>query len=167
MPDGPALIIVLFVVGFLLVAAEVFLPGIILGVLGCLCLAGSVALVFAHYGTAAGMVAAFLVGGLTLGGFIVWLWVFPRTFIGRRIVLDRSQPQDPSAREHRELIGAFGVALTPLRPAGSVRIDGRRVDVTASGEFLEEGAEVVVVAADGMRVVVRRKDGLEPAAQSA
>ena len=166
MPDGPALIIVLFVVGFALVAAEVFLPGAILGILGFLCLAGSVALVFAHYGTAAGVVAAFLVGGLTLSGFIVWLWVFPRTFIGRRIVLDLAQPQDPSAREHRELIGADGVALTPLRPAGTARIDGRRVDVTSSGEFLEEGANVVVVAADGMRVVVRRKDGLEPAARS-
>lgn len=166
MPDGPALIVVLFVVGFALVAAEVFLPGAILGILGFLCLAGSVALVFAHYGTATGAVAAFLVGGLTLVGFVVWLWVFPRTFIGRRIVLDRAQPQDQSAREHRELIGAVGVALTPLRPAGAARIDGRRVDVTSSGEFLEEGAEVTVVAADGMRVVVRRKDGLEPAARS-
>ncbi len=167
MPEGPALIIVLFVVGFVLVAAEVFLPGVILGVIGFLCLAGSVALVFAHYGVGAGVVASFLVGGLTLGGFIVWLWIFPRTFIGRRIVLDRTQPPDHSADENRGLVGSFGVALTPLRPAGTARIDGRRVDVTATGEFLEEGAGVVVVAADGMRVVVRRKDRLETAAQTA
>jgi membrane-bound ClpP family serine protease len=44
------------------------------------------------------------------------------------------------------------------------RIGGKRVDVTAVGEFLEEGSAVIVVAADGLRVAVRRKDGLEPAA---
>ncbi len=167
MPDGPPLIIVLFVLGFALIAAEVFLPGVILGLLGLLCLAGSVALVFVHYGNGAGMVAAFLIGGLTLGGFIVWLWIFPRTFIGRRIVLGRTQPPDHTAEENRGLVGSTGVALTPLRPAGTARIDGRRTDVTATGEFLEAGAGVVVVAADGMRVVVRRKDGLEPGAETA
>jgi len=56
--------------------------------------------------------------------------------------------------------------LTPLRPSGSARIGGRRVDVTAIGEFLSQGEEVVVVAADGLRVAVRRKDKLETSAET-
>jgi membrane-bound ClpP family serine protease len=44
-----------------------------------------------------------------------------------------------------------------LRPSGTARIAGKRVDVTAVGDFLEQGANLVVIAADGMRVAVRRK----------
>ena len=66
----------------------------------------------------------------------------------------------------RVAVGETGRALTPLRPAGTARIGESRVDVTSVAEFLEEGAEVVVVAVDGMRVVVRRKDGLEAEAKA-
>ena len=44
--DGPALIITLFVAGFLLLAAEVFLPGMIVGSVGLICLIASVVVVF-------------------------------------------------------------------------------------------------------------------------
>ncbi len=166
MPEGPALIIALFIAGFVLLAAEVLVPGLVLGIAGLLCLAGSVALVFVQYGTGPGLIALVTVGGLTIAGFVIWLSIFPRTFIGRRVVLSTSQPTDPRAGDNRQLVGEEGTAATPLRPAGAARIAGRRVDVTTAGEFLEEGVEIVVVAADGMRVVVRRKDGLAPAAES-
>lgn len=161
MPISLALIISLVIAGFLLLAAEVCVPGMILGIIGFLILAASVALVFAQYGVLTGLISAFVIGGLTLTGFMVWLWIFPKTFIGRRIVLSNSQPATQTAAENQELIGATGVALTMLRPAGTARINGRRMDVTTSGEFLEEGAELIVTAADGMRIVTRRKDGLE------
>ena len=163
MLDGTSLIVVLFAAGFLLIAAEVFVPGFIVGTLGFLCLAASVSLVFYHYGTVAGIVAAAVVGTLSIGGMIVWLNIFPKTFIGRRIVLSRSIASEPP--QGSGLVGLSGVAITDLRPFGLARIDGKRVDVTAVGEFMEEGAAVVVVAADGLRVAVRRKDGLEPATQ--
>jgi membrane-bound serine protease (ClpP class) len=167
MLEGPALIITLFVIGFILIAAEVFLPGMILGIVGFLCLIGSVAAVFATYGTSAGLLAAFVVGALAFGGFLLWLFLFPRTFVGRRFMLLATQPPDPAAADHRALLGETGEALTPLRPAGTARLGGKRVDVTAIGEFLEAGTPVEVIAADGMRISVRRKDGLEKAASPA
>ena len=162
MLDAPTFIVVLFVAGFLLIAAEVFVPGLIVGTLGFLCLAASVGLVFYHYGVLAGAMAALVVGTLSIGGLIVWLNIFPKTFIGRRIVLSRRQ--DSGALRESCLVGETGMALTALRPSGAARIAGKRVDVTALGEFLDEGSEITVVAADGLRVAVRRKDGLEPAA---
>jgi membrane-bound serine protease (ClpP class) len=167
MPEGPALIIALVVVGFFLIAAEVFLPGLILGTIGLLCLAASVALVFVEYGTSAGVLAAFVIGAVTFTGFLVWLNIFPRTFVGRRLLLRTRQPADQTAEGHRTLVGVSGEALTPLRPSGTARLGGKRVDVTAVGEFLEQGTAIEVVAADGLRVAVRRKDGLEPAAPPA
>jgi len=163
--DGPELIVVLCIVGFLLIAAEVFVPGLIVGTLGFLCLAASVGLVFYHYGTLAGSVAALVVGTLSITGMIVWLNIFPKTFIGRRIILSRQQPS--LAPVGTALIGESGTALTALRPSGTARIAGKRIDVTAVGDFLEEGASLVVVSADGLRVAVRRKDGLEHAVPSA
>jgi len=163
--DGPELIVVLCIVGFLLIAAEVFVPGLIVGTLGFLCLAASVGLVFYHYGTLAGSVAALVVGTLSITGIIVWLNIFPKTFIGRRIILSRQQPSLAPVRT--ALIGESGTALTALRPSGTARIAGKRIDVTAVGDFLEEGASLVVVSADGLRVAVRRKDGLEHAVPSA
>ena len=162
--DGQSLIVALFIAGFLLIAAEVFVPGLIVGTLGFLCLAASVGLVFYHYGAMAGSIAALVVGTLSIGGLIVWLNIFPKTFIGRRIVLSRRQVSAPPREEG--LVGETGVAVTALRPSGTARIAGKRVDVTAVGDFLEEGSPLVVVAADGMRVAVRRKDRLEPAALS-
>lgn len=157
--DGPAIIAGLLFAGFLLLAAEVFLPGYIAGVLGFLCLAAAVGMVFFYYGPTPGLVAALIVGGSSLVGVIVWLNIFPKTFIGRRVVLTSRQPRETPPGT--KLVGEQGVALTPLRPSGSAWIAGKRVDVAAIGEFLEEGAAVVVVAADGLRVAVRRKDGLE------
>jgi membrane-bound serine protease (ClpP class) len=155
--DGPALIITLFVVGFLLLAAEVFLPGLIVGTIGLLCLIASVVLVFTEYGASAGVLAGFVVGGLTVAGFVIWLNIFPRTFVGRRIMLLTRQSAGPAASDHQALLGQSGEAVTPLRPSGTARIGGKRVDVTAVGDFLEQGASVVVIAADGMRVAVRRQ----------
>jgi membrane-bound serine protease (ClpP class) len=62
-------------------------------------------------------------------------------------------------RERVSLAGKTGIALTHLRPAGVVEIDGRRVDVITSGEFIERGRPVLVVEDSGGTVLVRLNDG--------
>lgn len=52
--------------------------------------------------------------------------------------------------------GDVGVTETPLRPAGKARFGGRLIDVTAEGEFIEEGERVSVVETSSNRIVVRR-----------
>jgi len=56
-------------------------------------------------------------------------------------------------KEH--LLGKEGVSLTPLRPAGTVKINEDRIDVVTSGEFIEADRKVVVILIEGGRVVVR------------
>ncbi|MCC7138426.1 MAG: hypothetical protein IT460_08390 [Planctomycetes bacterium] len=51
--------------------------------------------------------------------------------------------------------GDAGVAATPLRPAGRATIDGRSVDVTSDGGFVDAGTPLRVVRVEGARVVVR------------
>lgn len=53
-----------------------------------------------------------------------------------------------------ELLGATGVALTDLRPAGAARINDERVDVVAEGTFIPSGTPIRVVRSEGYRHVV-------------
>jgi membrane-bound serine protease (ClpP class) len=54
------------------------------------------------------------------------------------------------------LVGARGTALSDLRPSGVADIDGERVDVVTTGEYLGSGEPVEVVIDEGYRRVVRR-----------
>ena len=54
-----------------------------------------------------------------------------------------------------ELLGKEGVTVTELRPVGVGVFDGRRLDIIAEGEFIEEQTAVKVISARGARVVVQ------------
>ena len=54
-----------------------------------------------------------------------------------------------------ELVGAEGVAITSLRPAGVGLFDGERLDVVSDSEWIEEGTPIRIDRAEGYRHVVR------------
>jgi membrane-bound serine protease (ClpP class) len=60
-----------------------------------------------------------------------------------------------SAPARSDLLGKSGVAVSELRPAGVAEIEGERVDVTTEGDYVRAGSRVLVVRAEGMRLVVR------------
>jgi membrane-bound ClpP family serine protease len=45
----------------------------------------------------------------------------------------------------RQLIGAQGVTVTPLRPVGVVKINGQRVDAMAESGMIDSGKAIAVV----------------------
>ena len=51
-------------------------------------------------------------------------------------------------------VGDRGTALTPLRPAGKVRIDKELCDVVTDGQFIDNGTAVVITQIQGNRIVV-------------
>ena len=53
------------------------------------------------------------------------------------------------------LLGAIGVAATPLRPAGKVQFGDDYVDVVAEGSYVLPGTRVQVIEIEGNRVVVK------------
>ncbi|MDD5557149.1 MAG: NfeD family protein [bacterium] len=149
-------IVVTFIVGFLLVCAEVFIPGGVLGLFGALSLAASLVMAFNAYGAAAGL--SYL-GVMTVAVLIgIWLTytVVRRTRVGRSLFLDETQRGFSSAGEDLSALrGIEGTALTPLRPSGKAEIGGRRIDVVTEGGMTAQGARVRVLSVEGARVVVR------------
>jgi membrane-bound serine protease (ClpP class) len=60
-----------------------------------------------------------------------------------------------SATTHSEYVGRHGIAATSLRPAGAATIDGSRVDVVTSGEYIEKGTPIEVMTVNGSTVRVK------------
>jgi membrane-bound serine protease (ClpP class) len=172
--------IVLFLVGVAFLAVELFvLPGFgVIGLSGLLLMIVSIVLAnqqltFPPTSAQLGQLASTLL--ILLGSGTAFVAI--AAFVGRRLksipILGHLRLEPPAAPETSTaptdprrvevdlppVIGAIGVAETPLRPAGKARIAGRIVDVITDGTFVARGAAVEVVEADRYRVVVRVRDG--------
>lgn len=152
--------------GLLLLVAEVFVPsGGLLGLSAGVFVCAAVWLAFADSMQAGllmlGVVAVALPATLAAAA-AAW----PRTPMGRWLMLKPPDPDEvepaPSVRhgtrlEH--LVGQYGRSLTPLRPSGTVEIDGRRFDGLAEEGMIPAGAIVRALRVRGGQVVVRVAEG--------
>jgi membrane-bound serine protease (ClpP class) len=155
------LTIVLLVLAMLLaILLEILMPTFGLMALGALAAAvGALWLAF-NFAPAAGwaLLAAMLVG---VPLYIYWLVRFlPKTRLGKRVFLPEEQNRSlgdgtPDVAELASLVGRRGVAETLLRPAGSVRVEGRRYDAVLEAGMAPKGTTVEVVGSSGTELVVR------------
>ena len=75
------------------------------------------------------------------------------------LVLDeRQQNRDgyTSVTDKSKFLGAIGVCVTDLRPAGTVTVEGEPLDVVTEGGFVKAGDKVKVINVDGSRILVRQ-----------
>jgi membrane-bound serine protease (ClpP class) len=68
-----------------------------------------------------------------------------------------------SEPERDDLIDAIGVAITDLRPSGTVQIGDERLDVVSDTGFIAKGSRVRVIRWEGYRHVVEPADEALPA----
>jgi len=60
--------------------------------------------------------------------------------------------------KYRSMVGKIGQTATSLNPSGIVTVEGQRVHCQSEGMILDPGIPVLVIAARGNRVVVRKVD---------
>ncbi|MBC8352683.1 MAG: peptidase [Planctomycetes bacterium] len=58
-------------------------------------------------------------------------------------------------------VGDWGIAESPLRPAGKAIFEAAYVDVVTDGSFVDKGMQVRVVEISGNRIVVREVEGTQ------
>ncbi len=150
-------ILILSGVGLLLLLAEAFVPGGVLGIVGGLALLTATVLGFVWYGPLAGSILLVGLGGTALVGFTVWMSLFTRTPAGRKMLLARSLPSGSATVTPTLTVGAEGIALTPLRPGGRARFGEVTVDVASEADFLDAGTNLILVETGSDRLVVRKK----------
>jgi len=149
-------ILFLSVVGLILICLEVFLPGMVAGVLGGLMLVAAVVLTYVEFGSSVGnkaLVALVACSGVAL---LLWVTVFPKTRAGRLMVTEFDLSESKTADDLKALQNQTGTSLTPLRPAGTATIGSRRIDVVAESGWIEQNAPIQVVTVEGNRVFVRK-----------
>jgi len=148
----------LFVLGVLLLMLELFLPGGIVGAIGFVSLVSG--LVMAAYDTEQGIASLGI--AVVVAVIIAYLLVkrYGVSGMWSKFVLTDEQRNEAgyvASKDQRHLVGKAGIALTPLRPAGVVKIEGARVDAVSAGGYIAAGTPIVVVTAEGARVVVQEQ----------
>lgn len=152
--------ILCFLFGIIMFVVEMFTPGFgVAGGLGIVAFAAIVVMQFlANSLTAALIVTAVLV--LLLAVIIVlFLRSFQKGALSRSRIVNATAVEGDSSpvvkQKSQSLEGKTGTAITPLRPAGIVEIDGKRLNVSTYGNFIEPGQPVTVVAVEGLNVFVK------------
>jgi len=98
--------------------------------------------------------------------FTIAIWIFgykilsnPESRITKALTLSTpARAEDgftASSNEFKALVGACGKTVSALRPSGTALINGERISVVTSGEFIPLGVTVEVVAAEGFKVLVK------------
>jgi len=145
-------ITVIFVVGLAAMVLELFIPGVIVGVCGLAAVVASI--IMAYHSEACPDWVGHVMIGISIVFlpvfFLVWRTVVPK-IMGHH---DSEKDYHPASQRKDSLLGAEGVSITYLRPAGVIEIDGRRVDVVTQGELIPKGAHVRIIEVAGNRVMV-------------
>jgi len=160
--------ILLFVVGIILLALEIFvIPGFgVAGIAGIVLIFAS--LFMALIGTSLPFIdsdqlsMAIVQLGITLLISVVIIYFIVRflpksnTF-NKLILADDEQATKGfvSSNSLHKLVGKEGKALTTLRPAGMAEIRGEKVDVIADGDYVQQGSKLKVIRVEGSKVIVK------------
>ena len=148
----------LFILGILLLAMEIFvIPGYgLAGILGIIAVVVSVVLVFGNLQAA--LTSLFIALSVSIVAIILLWKRIQQGHFWQRLVLSHTESKDEgysAPADFSHLLGHEGLTLTPLRPAGTVVIDGIRYDVVSEGGFIAENSLIEVVLLEGTRIVVR------------
>jgi len=149
--------IILFLIGIGFIVAEFFLPGAIAGIIGLGLIIGSILLAggnVVHMGIS--VLIALLVA---IVGMVIIVKFFGKKIkiFNKMILTDATDTASGyvSNVNRVELIGKLAKSMTPLRPSGTIMMDGERIDAVTEGGYVDAGKTVKIIKVEGSRTVVR------------
>lgn len=156
--DWTALTIFLYVIGLVLLTIEGVVPGFgIPGIAGIVCVIISVAMITSSVYEALLLIIA------TVALFVLVIVLMYKLGYGSKyakfLILNTELKQEEgytSSTKDISYIGRIGIADTPLRPAGVIVIDGKRLSAQSQGDFIIKGAKVIVTEVDSMKIIVKQ-----------
>lgn len=153
-----SLIVILFLIGVMLLAAEVFLPGGIIGIFGGLAMLGGCVVAFREFGSSGGLVATLsAIGLLGLTFYIELVWL-PKTRLGKKLIVQSTvaSTSQPALASVADVVGKTAEAITPLVPSGYVKIGERRYEAFCQSGHVAKGTQLSVVGLDNFRLIVTK-----------
>ena len=148
--------IVLFVLGFILIGIEMYLPG-----LEGPGIAGIISLVLGIFIAAEsirdGVIITLIVLALLIVMFIIIVKFITKGRANSPIVLKDELKTDTgftSSRRYDDLVGKKGVAVTDLRPSGRGKFDNAEYDIITDGKYINKDTNIIVFKVEGVRIIV-------------
>ena len=146
--------VLLAAIGLAALLIELFVPAAgLIGLVGAGCMIAAVSIGFTQYGPTAGIL--FIAALVVLNPLIIILWFrrFPRSRIGRKLILFPPSSPEECVIFHK---GMTGKALTDLRPSGMAVIEQKKISVLSGGGYISGGTHIEILKIDGNRIEVRK-----------
>ncbi len=149
--------LILLIIGFTLAVVEMYIPGFgFPGITGGICLVAGIAL-YAKDDIVAWLVMTVIVVSLLCVALSISIHSATRGRLSKsKLVLKEVAVSDVSDNDLGYYVGKNGTATTVLRPAGMGEFEGIKLNILSEGEFIPEGAALVVTRVEGNRIFVRR-----------
>lgn len=150
----------LLLAGVVLLAIELVVPGFgVFGIAGMACTT-----IGAFFVMGGGLPAMLILLGiyLVLALAIAFLCLYlPKESRYNPFVLWTRQQNSAGytgGEDLSSLLGKQGKALTTLRPAGTIVLDGKRLDVSSLGDYIEKDTLVTIVKVEGSKIFVEKTE---------
>lgn len=150
--------VILFLVGLILLIVEIFfIPGFgVAGIAGIVAVIASIVLIMGSFVQATYSILFALI--LTLIVFLILMKYLPSTRIWNKFILSTQQNKEQgytvATQELNKLEGEEGVAITPLRPSGIVKVHQMKLNVITRGEYLDANTRIKIVSIEGNKIIV-------------
>jgi len=156
--------VLVFIIGFALLVAELFVPGGIVGIIGGALMI--ISLLFAGESVVHMAYSILIAVFIAIIGMVIVMKFFGKNLhvFNKLILRDATTTEEGyvSNVNRIDLLGKIGDSITPLRPAGTIVVGNERIDVVSEGSYIEANRKVEIIQVEGSRIVVREtKKGVE------
>ncbi len=142
-----------------LILAEVFVPsGGLISICALVCVIGG-GMIFFNHSTTAGWTGVTVAVIMIPSVLITAYKIFPKTRFGKAVTLTPSERQRgdaiPDTPELKEMLGAVGLVVTPLRPVGMCDFSGEKLECVAESGYVDKDKKVKVIDVESTQLTVR------------
>lgn len=150
------LVLIPMLAGIVLLIIEIFLPGFGVSGISGLVLEG-IAIYFTatRHGASSALILTAIVLGITILAIFFSFRSATKGRLSKTALILNETEQTVSESLPGLNPGDEGVAVTPLRPAGTAVFGERRLDVMTEGDFVQKDQKVRILRIDGTRITVR------------
>ena len=145
-------IAVLILFGILMIVSEIlFVPGLILGILGGLFIIMAIGWTWQVYGSTSGIITGIISIVIT----ILSIWAAFKTGFWQRFSLqDKLEGRMNEIDENDVKPGDKGGAVSSLRPMGTVKVNGKKFQASTEGEMVPANYPIVVLRVERDKIIV-------------
>ena len=148
--------LILLIIGFCLVVVEMYIPGFgFPGIAGSICLIAGIAL-YARTDVVAWLVMTVIIVALLCVALSISIRSAAKGRLAKSKLVLNDVATEVGENDLSYYVGKKGVTSTILRPAGMGEFEGVKLNILADGEFIPEGAQVIVTRVEGNRIFVRK-----------